>query len=586
MKTPLLFLQILLVIDIVRSTCRTENPYGVYNIYCTKITSFNDIPLEFRIPSVFNLVINRSTISLKQTKSFHGIDNLHLVSSNITSIEPDFFNSVTTLRELKIENCTVYKMQPFPKSSLSFLRLYNSNLSSIPNKLLHNLTNLALFTTSGNIWPSLTNFPDNFFKNLPLSVISLEKAGIYNLQGQAFKTLNKLHYLELQNNRLSSLPSNLFQDLGELVNLNLSYNEIRKFENKVFKGLSVLNTLAVAHNKLSTANKEWFAPLKSLVVLDLSYNAIWKCDLSLKNLTILNLSHNSFSRIGNETFAGLPKLSELDLSYNSIQNLSLDAFKGLSELRQLNLAYNKLQVIDSRVFRYFRSLNTVSIESNQIRNLTQIGLDSLKTLWRLYASGNKLSRLGNVLQKLPTLEELYLSNTSLVSLEPTSFQGLKRLQKLDLSQNNLKNISSSVLKDLISLEKLNLAKIGLTKLDAGVFDKLGNLTHLDLEGNILENLPLGIFGNLKLESLSLKGNRIRNISGNVYEKQTKLMEINLENTPIISLNETDILPNLRYLLLYGTKYQGVGVVSTKRRRFNKVNERVWDSSCFLPFCKR
>ncbi|KAB0797008.1 hypothetical protein PPYR_11069 [Photinus pyralis] len=584
MRLALFLAQLVLAFEVAWTACTTENPYGVYNVYCTKITSFDDVPLEFRIPSVFDLFINGSTISLKRTKSLQGIANLHIHSSDITSLEPEFFDSASSLRELKIENCTVSNIQPFPVAKLSFLRVYNSKIGATPNKLLHNLKDLVLFTTSGNAWPSLTNFPDNFFKDLPLSVITLENADIYSLQGLSFKTLKKLHYLELQNNQLSSLPANLFQDLSELVNLNLSHNDFRKFDEKAFKGLPVLKTLSLAHNKLGDASKTWFTPLRSLLALDLSYNNIWKCDLILKNLTILNLSYNNFSKIASEAFVGLPKLSELDLSHNSIQNLSLQAFKGLTELRVLKLGHNKLQVIDGRVFGHFRSLNVLSMEYNQITNVSQAGFDSLKTLWNLDLTGNKLTRLGNIFHKISTLEELHLSNTSLVSLDSGSFQGLTRLQKLDLSQNSLRSIPGGVFQNLDSLEELNLSKVGFTKLDAATFGKLDMLLRLNLEGNALEELPLGIFDGVKLESLSLKGNLIKNISRNVLERQTKLKEINFENTPIYDLNATDVLPNLRYLLLNGTKYESHGVVDLKSRQFHKTSRGIWESTCSFPYC--
>lgn len=107
-------------------------------------------------------------------------------------------------------------------------------------------------------------------------------------------------------------------DFPALKKLDLSYNQIRKFE-----GLD---------------------HLASLTELDLSYNQISKLEglASLTSLTRLNLVGNQISKL--EGLASLTSLTELYLSDNQISNL--EGLKDLTQLQDLDVSGNDIQSVD------------------------------------------------------------------------------------------------------------------------------------------------------------------------------------------------------------------------------------------------
>ncbi|XP_053404162.1 leucine-rich repeat, immunoglobulin-like domain and transmembrane domain-containing protein 1 [Mercenaria mercenaria] len=82
-------------------------------------------------------------------------------------------------------------------------------------------------------------------------------------------------------------------------------------------------------------------------VLDISYIGLTRLSVfskehKLKNLLVLNASHNSINHFEEDSFRMFPNLEKLDLSFNSIEKLPNDVFMSMSDLRFLDLSNNKL----------------------------------------------------------------------------------------------------------------------------------------------------------------------------------------------------------------------------------------------------
>lgn len=115
--------------------------------------------------------------------------------------------------------------------------------------------------------------------------------------------------------------------LANVIDMNLSNNNITSFEDNVFDESKSMETLIIRNNQ----------------ILDVPRANL----LSLVKLKTLDLSGNLIKTIKNDSFVTLLQLNEIDLSDNVIDTLEMRAFDGVSNLQTLNLADNNLSVSDS-----------------------------------------------------------------------------------------------------------------------------------------------------------------------------------------------------------------------------------------------
>jgi hypothetical protein len=106
----------------------------------------------------------------------------------------------------------------------------------------------------------------------------------------------RLPELSLENNRLTSLPANIFDPLWGLKTLNLNHNQLQILEVSQFSKLKHLKFLDMRGNMLSILPVGLFAFQSELISLDLSDNLLSTLDVKvmtpLMNLNTLNFSGN------------------------------------------------------------------------------------------------------------------------------------------------------------------------------------------------------------------------------------------------------------------------------------------------------
>ncbi|SJL24745.1 leucine-rich repeat domain-containing protein [Porphyromonas gingivalis] len=261
-------------------------------------------------------------------------------------------------------------------------------------------------------------------------------------------------------------------DFPALKKLDLSYNQIRKFEgldhlaslteldlsgNQIAKleGLNALTSLTelyLSGNQI--AKLEGLNALTSLTRLDLSGNQIAKLEglNALTSLTRLDLSGNQISKL--ESLASLTSLTRLDLSDNQIAKL--EGLDSLSSSTWLDLSYNQIRKLEG--LDHLTSLRGLDLSGNQLIKLE--GLDSLTSLTGLYLSDNQIATLEG-LDHLTSLRRLNLSGNQLIKLE--GLEHLTSLTELDLSGNQISNLEE--LKDLTQLQELDVSGNDIQSVD-------------------------------------------------------------------------------------------------------------------------
>jgi hypothetical protein len=112
--------------------------------------------------------------------------------------------------------------------------------------------------------------------------------------------------------------------------------------------------------------------------------------LNITTLDTLNLHNTGLTKLEPDVFNQLGRLRVLYLSGNQLQNLDYRLFENLTELNLLDLSYNLLIFLpsDERMFQSQERLETLALNNNQLTYLHAGLLKPLRSLRKLYLSGN------------------------------------------------------------------------------------------------------------------------------------------------------------------------------------------------------
>ncbi|XP_072051453.1 uncharacterized protein [Amphiura filiformis] len=166
-------------------------------------------------------------------------------------------------------------------------------------------------------------------------------------------SLLALKVLDLSNNAIDKVPSDLFLATTNLSSLDVSKNSLEIIPFNAFKNLRELIYLNSSKNSLSSLPS--FKTQAELKVLDLSENR-------LQNLTF-------------ESFIGLDNLQSLFLSNNQVLELPNQVFHHLQMLVSLNISNNGIQEIDFEAFHF--KLATVDLRGSNLYKITRKSFEIL-----------------------------------------------------------------------------------------------------------------------------------------------------------------------------------------------------------------
>ncbi|XP_008561795.1 PREDICTED: toll-like receptor 3 [Galeopterus variegatus] len=432
------------------------------------------------------------------------LKKLELSSNQIKEFSPGCFNAVGKLFGLFLNNvrlgpslteklCLELSNTSIQNLSLSNTQLYRTSNTTFIGLKQTNLTTLDLSYNSLNV------IDDGSFAWLPhLEYLILEYNNIEHLSSHSFCGLSNVRHLNLkrsfskQSISLASLPKIddfSFQWLKSLEYLNMEDNDIPDIKSNMFTGLINLKYLSLSNSftSLRTLTNETFLSLAG------------------SPLHTLNLTKNKISKIESGAFSWLGHLKTLDLGLNEIgQELTGQEWRGLENIFEIYLSYNKYLQLTSSSFALVPSLQRL-----MLRRVALTNVDS---------SPSPFHPLHNLII-------LDLSNNNIANINDEMLEGLKKLEILDLQHNNLARLWKHAnpggpvyfLKGLSHLHILNLESNGFDEIPAEVFKDLSELKSIDLGLNNLNILPPSVFDNqVSLKSLSLQKNLITSVEKNVF----------------------------------------------------------------------
>nr|ALO75529.1 toll-like receptor 3 [Squaliobarbus curriculus] len=489
----------------------------------------------------------------------------------------------------------------------------NITTLDVSHNRLRNLSSLLLYSNLVNVdasYNSLTAIEKDLCPSLPhLQILNVQHNEVYlmsekvlkncfhlmrldlsgnrlKLQGEPFSVLKNLTWLDVSRNKLRSAKLGTQPQLPNLVTLILSGNEIsvlqkndfsflsnssafrvlilsslplKKVENGCFQAIARLSDLVLDLSRLSTQFTTNLCEelagtalrnlsLKNTLQVTLS-NTTFK-GLNKTNITVLDLSYNTMSKIADGAFQWFPRLEFLSLEHNSLRHLTKDTFSGLGNLRHLNLQKalikshtSSLPIIEDFSFHHLVQLEHLCMANTAFREITEhifSGLLHLKTLdlsWSSTGLKTVTNKTFASLQESPLLETLNLTAMGINKLGPRAFSSLGNLTTLLLGRNfinqqlrgdefegltSIKEIDMSINQQSVSLTntsfihvptlrtlKLGRALKGTLDIEPSPFRPLVNLTVLDLSNNNIANINAGMLRGLyHLKVLKMQHNNL------------------------------------------------------------------------------
>ena len=373
-----------------------------------------------------------------------------------------------------------------------------------------------------------------------------------------FSNLAQLRSLDLSQNEISALDSQLFSSMTSLQYLNVSRNRLVKIDSALWSEIAYLDKLDMSYNSLSIIDRNMCHHLSRLQDLNLSFNTIKDIEsraLQCKQLKQLDLSDNLISILPKDAFHSQCQINWLDFRRNKLQHLP-DMLK-CSGLRSISLIGNRIDVLQENDLENFEKLEYFDLSENLVNrlpnkyfhgaiNLREINLrrnvltslpvnifKDLKHLQKIDASRNQISELdGQILDPASNLRYLDLSHNNLTFLSSAGID-MKEVQVLDLQHNQINDLSNFFIRDLPSLSELYLSHNQITSLQSKSFESSKALILLDLSSNVIESIPSFTFRALpNLQVLDLGRNQIRRLDKNTFYQLIALEKLSLEENAI------------------------------------------------------
>ncbi|VDM92077.1 unnamed protein product [Onchocerca ochengi] len=275
--------------------------------------------------------------------------------------------------------------------------------------------------------------------------------------------LSEVLELDISYNKLKDIPN--FDDFYHLKRLNLEYNRIRSIPDEAISSLNYLEELNFSNNQISEISEIAFKNLTSLRGMYLGGNKLKTLPSSLHILHLreLYLDDNLIENILPEPL-NFSSLKTLSLANNRISNMQPRSLIKYCKLENLNLARNPLLEVPRQILREVAT--------------TLVKLNLSSTLIATIRSGDFTNFLA--------IQEIDLSNAKITKIEENSFCNLPKLLKLHLNDNpELKHISSGAFQLLPSLSLIHLHNCNLSELHDFNLKSLPSLQHLTFYGNPL-----------------------------------------------------------------------------------------------------
>ncbi|ODV91206.1 hypothetical protein CANCADRAFT_2922 [Tortispora caseinolytica NRRL Y-17796] len=306
-----------------------------------------------------------------------------------------------------------------------------------------------------------------------------------NIPSDFIQTCTNLKRLIYRDNKNEIFPKKLC-NIPKLMHLDLGGNLIQTLDDVPFDSVSQLDTLILQNNPLKELpdNLLSLSSLRCLNVATCNFTFFPMVICGLHSLSELDISFNEITVIP-EGIGDLKNLTKLVLAHNKLSRQFPRSMTNLVNLRELDLRYNNLH--DASWATLLLSLEILRLEHNSISSFNY-SIPSLKMLRLDY---NPLTHF-TLPQPHPFLEELSIQRAMLSDLPEDCFKNMPDLKKLVLDRNELVSLPTQ----LYTLSKL---------------------IHLSLKWNRIQEISSDISNFTELQILEVQCNNIRELPQEIWK---------------------------------------------------------------------
>ena len=361
--------------------------------------------------------------------------------------------------------------------------------------------------------------------------------------------------IALENNSISNVPADIFEDVPNLQCLNLARNKIPFKQLLNFKHES-LKVLIVNHqdpkrpthyefmgrmeqqpfnNMMLETSEAYFPNLESLHLNGVNFEFFHPYfNRSFPRLTTLYMTENQLAYTDSFMLSKLPRsLKKLHLERNNFETMKL---KYVGNVEELYLDENPLDRVE--IFDLDNTLRRLSLSQCSLQDrVGDLFQTNFHYLTELDVSYNQIRSISEyTLQNTPSLEALSLSHNELTTLPDLRI--LTKLRSLSLSYNSIEAVADQILPS--SLKILNLRGNRIRSIDTAFFE-LHQLEGLDLSENMLRSLPQEwARGIEELKYLNLKSNQFASIGDMTLGSLLALNELHIKDNVVKTIDQNSL----------------------------------------------
>ncbi|XP_017876712.1 uncharacterized protein LOC108622994 isoform X2 [Ceratina calcarata] len=200
-----------------------------------------------------------------------------------------------------------------------------------------------------------------------------------------------------------------------------------------------------------------------------------------------------------------------------------------------------------------QQLESILITDTQIIELNQTAFDGMSYLFSVNLTRNDLQEIHpNTFQNNKQLTFLAISGNPLKHAQDSKFKhGLfeaPSVTEFDFSFNGLTKLKRSMFAKMPGLAYINLKGNKLKEIDNGVFNTLESLFEVDLSNNLLNELPVDLFAKSGIETLRIAGNNLATLS-TIQAAELRLLDASNNKIKVIAKDDLSNMPLLDQLIL-------------------------------------
>jgi len=350
------------------------------NISSVSVEAFANISELEQLDMSYNYL---RSLDINVVKLLPKLSHLNLQSNEIIEIIPGICEKISYLGYLNLENNKIEHLEI--DVFCGFINLKYINFEG--NKLqylnpdmflgLQSFQSLFLSKNSGLQLPT----DSNFINSLSLKHLTVSGCNIRSVSVETFANVTALELLDLSYNYLRNLDINMLKALPKLSRLLLKDNEISDIIPGTFE-ISFLEYLDLGNNKIEHLESNVFSGLVNLKYMNLEFNKLQylhpETFVGLPNIQILILSHNYGLQIPTDRhFIISDFLKGLVIAGCNVSSVSVETFANVSALKLLDLGGNNLKSLDVRMLKALPKLSKMYLYGNPLQCDCQ-----LQEVWR------------------------------------------------------------------------------------------------------------------------------------------------------------------------------------------------------------